>query len=205
MVKVAIGRGAISGAKFLDHGLVFALQHGPKLQVEETGLGKQIFRTYTRLVLKARSLHELKSVGVPRDRTSGRLLKCDVIESEFANVKHFYRTDIRNALPDKLTWAKGLGAEVGVNLTDAQANQFGDSLDGLYAYERWLRTAMASTFKPEKNENDRMDMNQLFYLADPSVEFVTCEKKIRDRISASHHSKQIVLLKELLDREQLAL
>jgi hypothetical protein len=204
--RVAVGYGTLSHAKFLDHGLIFALSHGANLSVKETGTGKKMFRTYTTLVLKATNLQQLKYTGVKWSLGSqGRILKCDVIEADFSNAKLFYRNEICSTLPDQVTWAKNLGAVVGLNLNDAQARNLSDSLDGLYVYETWLRNAMRGTFKPENNVNDRMDMNQLFYLVDPSIEFITCEEKIRKRIAASRQSSRVVLLKELLQRETLAL
>lgn len=204
-LRISIGYGTFSNATFLDHGLVFALAHAPKLTVEETGMGEKMFRDYAKLVLKARSLQQLKHTGVRWNDSKGRFLKCEVIEADFTNAKLFYRTDICSPLPDQVTWAKSLGAVVRLNLTDAQAEVLGNSLDGLYAYEQWLRNAVKSTFKPEKNETDRMDMHQLLYLADPVIEFITCDEKIRNRIASSHQSKRVVLLNQLLKREQLAL
>lgn len=204
-LKIAIGYGTISSAKFLDHGLVFALRYGPKVLVKETGMGEKMFRDYTRLVLKASGLQQLRATGVRWQGSKGRFLRCDVIEADFVNAKQFYQTDVYSPLPDRVTWATNLGLMVRAKLTGVQAGSFADSLDGLYAYEQWLRKAVKSTFKPEKNENDQMDMHQLFYLADPSLEFITEEEKIRTRIAVSQQSKRVVLLKELLQREQLAL
>lgn len=49
-----------------------------------------------------------------------------------------------------------------------------------------------------------MDMHQL-YLADPLIEFITCEEQIKKQIASSDQSKRVVLLKELLEREGLGL
>jgi hypothetical protein len=203
--KVAFGYGSLTSAKFLDHGLAFALAYGPQITTAETGMGARIFRGYTKLVLKARSLEELRVKGVRWFGSKGRILKCDVIEADFDNAKLFYRTDVRSPLPDRTRWAKDLAAVVKVNLTDGQAATFSNSLDGLYAYEQWLRAAVSGTFNPEKNVNDRMDMHQLFYLADPSIEFITSEEKIRKRIGASQQSYRVVLLNDFLSREGLVL
>ena len=203
--RIAFGYGALGTATFLDHGLSFALWHGPKLRVAETSTGNRLFGAYTKLVLQAKTLEQLRKTGVRWYGSKGRYLKCDVIEDDIQNGKLFYSSDIMKPLPDALTWARDLATVIGLNLKNAQAKTLSDSLDGLYTYERWLRSAVPSGFDPAKNANDRMDMNQLFYLSDPSVEFITAEVKIRQRIAASPQAKRVVLLNELLARHGLSL
>ena len=210
--KIAIGTSSVGNATFVDHPLVFGLWHGPKIQAPEKGLGTQWFRTLTKLVLKAKNLEELKNGGVKwPPSTKGRLLRCQVIEDEIANGKFFYRTNLHEAKtsnskrPDRPTWAKGLGTVLGVSLSDSEADALASALDAVYVYEGTLWQLAQGNFRPENNDNDWMDMNQLFYLADPSIEFITEEAKIRNRCEASPQSKRIVLLSELLSREKLSL
>jgi len=57
----------------------------------------------------------------------------------------------------------------------------------------------------QKNETDWMDMNQLFYLADSSVYFLTDDERIRKRCDDSPQAVRIELLEEFLSREGLML
>jgi hypothetical protein len=47
--RVAMGCNNYQGARFLDHGLVFALSRTLGLDSEDTGVGRKLFRDYTKL------------------------------------------------------------------------------------------------------------------------------------------------------------
>lgn len=205
-MKVMIGDGTIASSKFLDHGLSFSLKSGPGIETKESGTGAGAGKQLFELAAKAGSLEELKETGVQvLGFPKKRVLRCNDIESDFDNAKRMYKVDVTSALPSRTEWAKKLGSIVGVTMSEGQANALGDVLDGLYAYETWLRNAMRSRFNPDNNLNDRIDMHQLFYLADDRVEIVTGETKIRKRIETSGQVHRVISLDDLLRREGLSL
>jgi hypothetical protein len=105
-----------------------------------------------------------------------------------------------------LAWAANFGQFYSVPLNVQQTQDLASSLDAAYEYQKFVWTkSLASRFRPENHENDWIDMNQLFYLADPATTFVTEDREIRERCANSRQASRILLLKELLDQYDLAL
>jgi len=205
-------------AEFLDYPLSFALTQRAQISRVGTGSGTQRYREYTGVLLAAERLDDLKNgvewppnpQGIIRPVTERRFLKCDAVEEDLKWGKYFHREPLDAAkaadlyFDDRLSWVKNLGLAYGVEMSDEQVAAMASALDAVYCYEETVWTmSRKGNFKPAKNTNDWIDMNQLFYLADPLLEFVTRDSTIRKRCSTSRQSQRVVLLTEVLGREGL--
>jgi hypothetical protein len=209
--RVAVGSSSLKKAKFMDFPLAVALRHGPRVRRVEDSAGRQRLRDYVRAVLKARSLRELKVSGVRWAGGQLLTLKCELVEQDLSIGKSWYSVPLLAAKANNLTpgnreiWTRHLARFWSVVLSDEEVEALALVLDAAYEYQKTVWTMSGGSFNPERNENDWIDWNQLFYLADPSVLFVTEEGKIRERCQGSSQSSRIVLVDELLAQEGLAL
>ena len=86
---------------------------------------------------------------------------------------------------------------MGCALTEDQARQLGAALEAAYVYDQALVQLMKGGYNAEKNRNDWIDSQQLFYLCDPRVHLITDDSKIRDRCKTSDQSERVILVSEL--------
>ena len=72
-------------------------------------------------------------------------------------------------------------------------------LSAAFEYERTKFNLAANNSKLNvgKWDSDWGDFQQLFYLCDPSLHFLTDDEGIRTRCKGSEQSKRIILLKEM--------
>jgi hypothetical protein len=135
-----------------------------------------------------------------------------VLQTDLTRGKESYSAALNNAkheqllLADPLVWARQFARVYGLEPTDLQTARMAKALDAVYAYQESVWTMSTSdAFKPENNQNDWIDLNQLFYLADPSVYFLTAERKIKLRCQRSNQANRILVLSEYLTANNLLL
>ena len=88
--------------------------------------------------------------------------------------------------------------DMGRELSIGQAQKLASALDAAYEYEKHLcEIAKNGMFNFDNHGGDWIDLQQLFYLADPNVYFLTEDKDIRQRCGSSLQSNRILLLKEI--------
>ena len=107
---------------------------------------------------------------------------------------------------DPQRWAIMMCLRPDVTLTDTQAARMQTALDAVYQYQQtvWCMSLNGS-FKPEKHQNDWIDMNQLFHLADPAMRFLTADERIKQRCAKSDQARRILILNDFLANNCLAL
>ena len=85
-------------------------------------------------------------------------------------------------------------------ISEEQGASLGKGLTALYAYQKaTFEKAQANpNLKVEKRLGDRVDLQQLVYLLEPDMHFLTDDKDIKIRASASEQSQRILMLSELM-------
>jgi hypothetical protein len=211
-IRIAVGSSSLKSANVLNYPLAIALRCGAQIQRQEDSRGLRRLRDYVEAVFRSRSLHQLKMTGVRfPDSPFLRTLKCSLVEEDLRVGKAWYSGPLNDAKANDLpletasAWARKLGQFYSVTLDDQQVQGLTSALDAAYEYQKAVWTmSRTGSFKPENNENDWIDMNQLFYLAEPMTVFITEDRKIKERCLSSHQASRIVLLPDLLAQEGLA-
>lgn len=100
-------------------------------------------------------------------------------------------------------WFQGIANRI---KADAKSKDIKEIVTALSAYHEFeeskLRVALASKdYKPEKHANDLLDAEQLIYLSDPSLCFVSCDGGFRNLVKKSPQAKRIIVAppQELVD------
>lgn len=168
-------------------------------------LGPKDFSLWHRVVMKAKSRADLQNADVVLPLHRERLgFDVDLVDKYQKAGKNFHRLSLERIRDGKSTlgspvgWAAMIAHQMNRRLTLEKAVQFASALDGAYEYEKALCGAVrGSNYNFEKHDGDWIDMQQLFYLADPNVWFLTEDENIRQRCRMSDKSKRILLLKEI--------
>jgi len=95
-------------------------------------------------------------------------------------------------------WFQGLANRL---KTDSKVRVMAEIVADLSAYHEFdeskLRIATQNkNYNPEKHRNDLFDGEQLIYLADPSLSFLTCDTGFENAVKCSPQAKQIVTVKQ---------
>lgn len=109
---------------------------------------------------------------------------------------HLIQAARREPLEDhKFTdvWFHGIATRIGA---DPASKPMAEIIDKLSAYHEFegtkLRTALENKdYNPEKHANDLLDAEQLIYLNDESLGFLTCDKGFQVRVSKSPQASRI--------------
>ena len=205
-IQVAIGARWADSAKVLDGPFVYALEHGARLKGPKAGIQKEKYSKLVKIVLGARSLSQLLKEGVDLPQSVRRrwLLQCGDIDQDLETGKQFYARRLNAVKVEKWNfdqqrdWTIDMCRYQGVTLMQPQEDGMIKALDAVYRYQEKVWRMSDGNFKPEKNVNDWLDYNQLFYLADPLMHFFTEERKIKVRCEQSEQSQRILILDEFL-------
>lgn len=212
---VAIGTDLVESAIYLDTPVEHGFEFGPKIQRPETGIGKARTRDYVRTVLTASSLTQLRTgVRWPGDDTGKHFLRCELVTADVSKGQAIHIQTLQAAkegkldLDNQLLWALNFGRFYNYELDEEQVKGMATALDAVYNYQKrvWAMS-IKDNFKPdsENNEGDWLDMNQLFYLADPLMHFLTDDSGIKERCKDSNQVDRILRLKDYLPSEGLTL
>lgn len=81
---------------------------------------------------------------------------------------------------------------VRIELTSKDAEMLGSVLTGAYCYERFLwNEALNGRYDFSKHRSDWIDLQLLFYLADPFIHLLTHDRKLKARIAGSPQSDRV--------------
>ncbi len=171
-------------------------------------MGRRMFLDFTRVVLRATTLDQLRDTGVRwpvGPKGLGRKLECSVILEDFKHMHSVFLSDFGVPLDDRIIWTKKLANIFGLSPSPEQAQILCDGLDAFHTYRESLGKEIKNGWDAASKPNDQMDLHQLFYLSDPGVVLVTNDKNIGSRVKSSSQANRVVTLDDLLSRESLSL
>jgi hypothetical protein len=92
-------------------------------------------------------------------------------------------------------WFQGIANRVKTDSTSKDMKEIVAALTAYHEFEESkLRVALLSKdYKPEKHQNDLLDAEQLIYLSDPSLCFLTCDSGFRKFVTKSLQAKRIIV------------
>jgi hypothetical protein len=104
-------------------------------------------------------------------------------------------------------WVHGIAQRVHV---DPASRLIADIVAAMSAYHEYECTkikiaAENRDYDPAKHKNDLLDSEQLVYLADPTLHFLTCDRGYAKRVTKSEQAKRIhtVSVEELAKAERV--
>jgi len=166
------------------------------------------FRLWIKAVLQAPSRAVLQSGQLKlanRPGTFGlalREINQNMRRIQEGYAKHFKR--FLDAKVPKLTrdvWADLIVSDYRKPSTDENRQLISERLDAAFRFDEslcWL--ARSKTFNFLKHKSEIGDAQQLYYLCDPHVYFVTNERKLKNRLAASSQAEQIITYSDLRTR-----
>ena len=121
----------------------------------------------------------------------------DAGKSEHAKLLVSVRDGTQN-LPTPEQWASSILAMNGYSALSVEANRVASALESAYLFDLSLwDLAKNNTYDFLKHASDWIDSQQLYYLADPSIHFLTTdESTIRKRVAASSQAARILTLRD---------
>ncbi len=103
-------------------------------------------------------------------------------------------------------WVSAKARRAGLDENTRPAAEVVAALSAYYEFEeQTLRVAVSNlSYDPDKHKNDLLDCEQLVYLGDPSLHFLTCDGGFSKRIKKSDQRRRIhrVSLETLADAEK---
>ena len=168
------------------------------------------FKRWIKVINAAESQRNLINLEVVHPERKGLQFGFDssILKRQQDQGKLSYRTSLKSStesnIPSVAEWVKYNGSGFGATLTDTQINSIGSRLMAAYAYfHEKMKEAAAPQFNSDKHDGDWIDTEQLLYLCDSNLLFVTAELKIRETCERSQfndaaQSKRIITLSEFL-------
>lgn len=96
------------------------------------------------------------------------------------------------------TWTQAVLREIGVPVNPANATRLLGALDAAHEHDLYLYSmARNHTYDFAEHDSDWLDGQQLYYLADPLLKFITCDTKIRIRTRSSSQRDRILSFEDL--------
>ena len=113
---------------------------------------------------------------------------------DFGNLVEAARKEPLGAENFSTLWFRGIANRVKANPTTRPMSELISDLNAYYEFEESkLKTALQyKDYNPEKHQNDLFDAEQLIYLSDPSLHFLTCDTGFQNLVKRSHQARQIV-------------
>lgn len=127
------------------------------------------------------------------DKTTGRTAQ------DFARLLEAAR---REGLEDEnfsKLWFQGIANRIKADPSSRNMSEIISDLNAYHEFERGkLRVALNSKdYNPEKHKNDLLDAEQLIYLSDASLHFLTCDNGFARLVGDSPQSKRIITVSPL--------
>src|ERR1039458_3781515 len=198
---------------FLDFPGQFALRCALKMEEAPVkaplvALGPKDFSLWHRVVMNAKSRAALLNADVvlPLRRWERFGFDVDLVDTYQTAGKRFHRIamerirDGKSRLGSSLEWAAMIAHDMGQDLSTEEALKFASALDAAYKYEQQLCEAVRNVkhkYNFANHDGDWIDMQQLFYLADAKIWFLTEDQNIFQRCQESSQSKRILLFSEM--------
>lgn len=96
-------------------------------------------------------------------------------------------------VPNKPTWARSMLIRLGHQPSQEQCMNVGEALDAAYQFFLWVcQQAKTSNYNFEKHGSDWFDSEQLYYLADQHMYFLTSDGDFSQRVGKSRQAGRII-------------
>lgn len=180
----------------------FALKQLLNKPVKSPNDEKGGFKQCLKILLEAESKDQLArfEVGPKKRRLNFDALQArhNAGKGEHARILEALRSgELRE--PNQHQWVQTSFRNFGVVLEDEQWSKLGSALDAAFALNRFLcRQARQNTYDFAEHDSDWVDIQQLFYLSAPDVHMVTTDKRLRERVGATHGASRIILLRDFI-------
>ena len=191
--------------QFLRFPGAFALRTVLGLEAPATKFHPANFRRWFKVVLAAKSRSQLLAarVKLPNDKRLWGINPVTVSDQQ-KDGKRSHEEWLKKVLtgsyafPPPAMWAKLIGRDLGLPLTDEQGEVLGERLSAAYEYQKHNFDAASKnpTYNAAKHEGDWVDNQQLYYLCDPTIFLLTDDSGIPQKCAKSGQSKRTLLLKE---------
>jgi hypothetical protein len=101
--------------------------------------------------------------------------------------------------PSRDIWAAVISKSLGLRPSFEWCQRVGGALDAAYEYDQHLWSlVVSSNYNFAKHRTDWIDQQQLYYLADDQMHFLTGEERIKRRASNSPQRSRILTLDEFV-------
>lgn len=191
--RLQVASGYSSRPLILPTAGAFAIQRLLRLPPPETALTQKDYKRIFSVIMKAKSHTELLT-GVRMPGAVNQRVAFDpkIVRRQMAEGEEFHIERLKLArkrglrLPEPELWVRNLVSSL--ELSDDQAKIMAKGLKAAYSFDRQLWEAAVDLKNPynfEKHKNDWIDWQQTIYLCDPSVHFMTCDKKLLNRMASS--------------------
>lgn len=186
---------------FLDFPAAFVLKAVLGCQQGAPSVGTQEFERWVRVVLRARSKDALEAGDVRLGASSTRSYGFDfnlhvgqLLQGEREHVEQLQELRKGNLqVPSRLAWAAGILARQGLKRSHDDCRKVAQSLDAAFHFDMSLYgRARTSNYNFEKHRTDWIDEQQLYYLTDPQVHFLTGDGRLREWTKASTQASRIL-------------
>lgn len=97
-------------------------------------------------------------------------------------------------IPTRKDHAEGVLSNLQVTPANGDVEAVADALDAAFHYKCFLLTKMGSDYDYLKNASDWVDMQFLYYLADPKMHIVTNDANVKRRCRRSKQSDRVVVI-----------
>jgi hypothetical protein len=93
-------------------------------------------------------------------------------------------------------WFQGIANRISADEKSKDMKEIVEALNVYHEFEGGkLRVALANKdYNPEKHKNDLLDAEQLIYLSDPSLCFLTCDNGFTNLVKKSPQAKRIIVV-----------
>lgn len=126
-----------------------------------------------------------------------------IAEGEASMFAALDATKAKRAAPlEPEEWARRTLTGLELAATAENCRILADACKGAYALQRFLWTQAVRDYNPRKNRDDWMDLQLLLYLAYPRAVFVSCEKKLPNRIAGSGQENRVRAFADLWEESQ---
>lgn len=170
------------------------------------GFESKDFDLWVKVILRAPNRRALESGKITLahifDREFG--FKFQVVTNQHHAGKREYVThleELRNgalAIPTPRRWAAGFLRAMGREVDDLDCARLIKALDAAYCFDKVLwELVTTSNYNFEKRAGDWTDQQQLYYLCDPMMHFVTRDSRIKDWTAKSLQNDRITAYYEL--------
>ncbi len=187
--------------RFLDLPAAFALKTVLNCNRGAPSLGTQDFEMMARVVLRAPSKNALEAGDARLGRSSARtygfnstLHVAQLLEGEREHVEQLQKLrkgDLQ--VPSHLTWAAGILARQGLKRSDEDYRKVAQSLEAAFHFDMSLYSrAQTSNYNFEKHATDWIDEQQLYYLGDPQMHFLTADGRLQQWITGSSLASRVL-------------
>jgi hypothetical protein len=193
----------------------FAIQHVLKRPAPSTFLTPKTYERIFSVVMRAKNWVELcdKGVTMPgavnqRKKYRPEIVWRQIFEGELQYVR---RLEARRLSPSKLPppelWASLLAKDLGVTVSEVEAQQLASGFDAAYRFyeEVWNMVVKDKNYNVENNKNDWIDMQQTMYLCDEKIFLMTCDNGIITKTKRSSQATRILYLPSYLSQQRIQL